>query len=370
MDIPHCPNPRCCHFSHPPEHTWYIRYGFHRTKAFGSIQRFKCKHCGSTFSTRTFEIDYCTKKRVEYTPLIEQLVTGSGLLDISRQMNLRPECIENRFERLSRVALAIHADLLEALPMQEDFVADGFETFSYSQYYPNHANILVGKRSEFIYAMGFANLRRKGRMTAAQKKKRAALEKRGKAHPKALEQSMRNLVADSTQRLIMKGISMKMLYTDEHAAYPRAFRTIEGFSQLFTHVRISSKNRVQRARQLCAVDYVDHQFRKDMSDHARETVQFAKCPSAQMARLVVYRFYHNCCIPRREMERRKGNMETHAERAGVSRKTLDEIIRRYWGKRVFLQKTSLCREERNTWLCAWRNPGRSFGRYIPHYIAA
>lgn len=368
MEIPHCPNHKCDNFEAQTHQNWYIHYGFHETKAFGPVPRFRCKCCNKTFSTQTFSIDYYAKKVINYETLLSQLVTASGLIDMSRNLKVRVESIQNRFERLCRCTLGIHADLLGLLPMVEDMAADGFESFSYSQYFPNHVNLFAGSDSEFIYALGFANLRRKGRMTEEQKEKRKRLEACAKAKPKAIETSFLNLCRDLLQRLTAKGITGKTLFTDEHRAYPRAFSRVKGFLQLFDHKQISSKAPRTRDNPLFPVNYVDRQLRKDLSDHCRETVQFAHCPSALMARASVYRFYHNCVIPRRVKQHRLGNEETHAEEAGIPRAKLDEVIKHYTGKRVFFHKILLGLEEQKTWFLEWRNPGRILGRYVPKYI--
>jgi hypothetical protein len=216
--------------------------------------------------------------------------------------------------------------------------------------------------------MGFANLRRKGRMTEEQKEKRARLEAIAKADPKSIRTSFINLSTDLLHRLTAKGITRKTLFTDEHRAYPMAFRRVKDFSKLFDLKQIPSTAARTRGNPLFPVNYVDRQLRKDLSDHCRETVQFAHCPSALMARASVYRFYHNCVIPRRVWQHRKGNEETHAERAGMSRGKLGEVIKRYMGKRVFFHKIRLGLEEQKTWFLEWRNPGRILGRYVPKYI--
>lgn len=370
MDIPHCPNPACRCFHEVPESSWYIRYGRYHTDAFGNVQRFRCKGCGVSFSTQTFSIDYYAKRIIDYDTLVEHLVSASGILDLGRKLNARAETIENRFERLSRCAVSIHGELLKVLPMDEDMAADGFESFSYSQYYPNDVNLIVGSSSEFIYAMGLSVLRRKGRMSERQREKRRRLELKGKADRKAVEESMYHILEDITQRLSRKGVRRKVLFSDERAAYARAVRRIKEFPEHFVHVRIPSGACRTQGKPLFAVSYVDRQIRKDLCDHVRETVQFAKCPSALMSRLSVYRFYHNCCIPRRVRASRRGEDETHAQRAGVSAREQKAIIERYWKKRCFLLQQDLDREERKTWMCGWRNPGVAYGRYIPQYIAA
>ena len=367
MEIRHCPNPQCTCFSVPPRPNWYMRYGHHSTRTFGRVQRYRCHHCRRTFSDQTFSIDYYVKKAIDYESLLQQLVTASGCLDMGRALGVRAESIQNRCERLARCVLCIHSDLLELLPLREDLVADGLESFAFSQYYPNHVSVAAGSASEFIYTQGFAVLRRKGRMTAEQKRKRQLLELRARAHPKAVQTSVRHLAEDLTQRLARKGITHKTIVTDEHRAYPRAFAAVPDFETRFTHVCVSSRQPRTRTNPLFPVNYVDRQVRKDMSDHVRETVQFAKCPSALMARMALYRFYHNCCMPRRVRQYRKGNPETHAERAGVPRLQLQTVIARHWGRRGFLHKVALGCEELKTWLCEWRNPGIAMGRYVPRY---
>jgi len=369
MYIPHCPNPTCVNFHHPLSGSWYQRYGHHYTDAFGAVQRFKCTACGKTFSTQTFHIDYYAKKVIDYEILIEHLVTSSGVLDLCRKLGVNAGSIENRFERLCRCVLAIHSALLSVLPLEEDVAADGLESFCFSQYYPNNINIIAGSRSEFIYSLGLSVLRRKGRMTESQRNKRESLEKRGKADPKAVERSFFHLFTDLTQRLARKAVTRKTLFTDEHPAYPRAFSRIPSFPLFFLHRTIPSKAPRSFLNPLFPVNYVERQVRKDNSDHLRETVKFAKCPSALMARMAVYRFYHNCLIPRRVHESRRGNNETHAERAGLPPEKLSLLISSHWMHRCFLHKQDLGIEERTTWLCGWRNPGVHFGRYIPKYLS-
>ncbi len=96
---------------------------------------------------------------------------AAGLGDIGRAINARIETVQNRFERLARCYQAIHSEMLPDLPLQEDMAAEGLESFSLSQYFPHHINIFAVSESEFIYSMGFANLRRKGRMPNTQKSK-------------------------------------------------------------------------------------------------------------------------------------------------------------------------------------------------------
>ena len=367
---PHCTNPQCRFFHHndPHDTSWRSDHGTYSTKAFGTVQRYRCHSCGKTFSTQSFSMDYWVHHPVDYLPLIQNLVSTSGQGNMSRFHHLRYEVIQNRYERISRFFLALHAYLRSHLSLEEDFVLDGFESFSCSQFFPNNINLLVGDGSEFIYGMGYAQLRRKGRMTDAQKRRRAELEAYyGKAPPKAVETSVASLIEDLCILLSRKPVSRKLLKTDEHKAYVRALQRMNKSAEYLEHVQYSSKAARTPQNPLFPVNYVDRQIRKDQINHVRETVQFARCPAAMMVRLTVYQGYHNYLMPRRVRAQRKGNWETRGEHLGLRSDRVLAAIGRYWGRRVFLNKSALWESEKMTWLLGWRNQGMEMGRRQPQY---
>ena len=328
-----------------------------------------CLCCGKTFSNQTFLIDYYVKKPVDYMQLLVPLLSTSGQGNITRFSNLRYELIQNRYERLCRMFLALHAELRKQIKPDEDFVLDGLESFSLSQYYPNNVNIIAGSESEFIYGMGFSQIRRKGEMTIKQKEKREHLEKKyGKAPPKAIEMSVYSLLCDLGIYLHSNNLALKKLKTDEHKAYVRAFKRISDLSDFLKHEQYSSKKARNVQNPLHKANYVDRQVRKDQANHVRETVQFARCPSAMMIRLSLYQVYHNYMMPRRVKEQRKGNWETRGEFLGLGKKVFFNTLGKVFGKRVFIHKYDLWEEEKKTWLILWRNKGIAIGKRIPRYI--
>ena len=286
MRFPHCPNPGCIKFANQNDQNWYLKHGIYHSKTQGKIQRYQCKTCRKTFTPRAFSIDYYAKIPLDYSQLFSQLISASGINDISRNMEVAVSTIINRCERLARNCIAIHAELLDAAMIKqaqppddnftpENIAADGFESFSQSQYFPHHINIFAGEKSEYIYALGFSNLRRKGRMTTAQKRKRSLLESLEKADPKAIESSFRSLTENIMQLLdAHKVTKVKRLTTDKHKAYPRAFAKVKNFDQHFQHIALSSRAARTITSPLFSVNYIDRQIRKDNSDHGRETVKF------------------------------------------------------------------------------------------------
>ncbi len=368
---PHCSNPYCpfFYYRNTQDTSWRDPHGSYFTLAFGEVPRYQCRWCGKTFSDQTFKVDYYVKHPVDYLPLIKSLVSTSGQGNMGRFTGFRYELIQNRYERMARFFLALHAALRTEIVQEEDFVLDGFESFSLSQFFPNNVNILVGAQSEFIYQMGFAQLRRKGAMTDEQKVRREELEAcLGKAPPKAVEDSVARILEDICSWLIEKGFAAKRLKTDQHKAYVRSLRRVARADGLLQHKRYSSKIPRTRKNPLFAVNYVDRQFRKDQVNHVRESVQFARCPAAMMNRLTIYQGYHNYLMPRRVRAQRKGDWQTRGEALGVPTAKILEVIESLWGKRIFLHHTSLWQEERRTWLMKWRNKGVKLGRRVPFYV--
>ncbi|GAB1481491.1 hypothetical protein MASR2M78_03060 [Treponema sp.] len=155
MIPPFCPNPFC--FAHRVEYTsadglpFFLERGTYTTKVVGSVQRFRCKLCGRGFSARTFSIDYYTKKTLDNREIFRAIAAGESVSSIARHLHCSFGSAQNRLERLGRNAIFMQSKLMESLAFKEDLVADGFESFTKSQYHPCNINILVGKnRNSFM----------------------------------------------------------------------------------------------------------------------------------------------------------------------------------------------------------------------------
>ena len=188
--------------------------------------------------------------------------------------------------RLGRHALLMLAAERPRGPVDEALVIDGFESFAYSQFHPLHLNIAVGSKSHFTYAFTLAALRRKGRMTQQQKRVRLKLEFRhGVPDPKAIEKSIADLVRIAAPFAKELGI-----ISDEHPAYPRGFKRLEGIK--VTHVQISSKVARTYLNPLFPVNLMDLLLRHNSANHKRETIAYSKRHQAAIERaawLIVWR---------------------------------------------------------------------------------
>ena len=75
-----CPN-KDCRFHNRAcarEHQWYILFGTFDTLCRGTIQRFRCLHCGKTCSTQTFSVHYWTHSTNDLSWLLEHLYGCCG----------------------------------------------------------------------------------------------------------------------------------------------------------------------------------------------------------------------------------------------------------------------------------------------------
>jgi len=284
---PHCPNENCkSHFDLQSE--WrYKRNGFFpRISDNRRFQRFTCKDCGVSFSSRTFRTDYWLKRR----DILPQLMTLSAGGMANRQMadhlEVSPSTVDRQIQRLGRHCLLFHAEMMEKLEPPKRIVIDGLESFELSQYYPFHFHAAVAKESGFFLWFTDSPLRRKGRHTDSQKKRRAELEHIfGRPDPKAVRKDMQELLETVTRG--GQGIT---IISDMHKSYPPAIRAIQA---IVHHERISSKVLRDRNNKMCEINLLDGLIRHGQANHKRETWSWAKRRGMSALRLAIYLVWRN-----------------------------------------------------------------------------
>ena len=215
-----CPNPKCKNHNKSSENKiFFIKTGYYKTKTFGYVQRYKCKSCNRSFSDQTFMLDYYAKKILNYKTLFSFLISKSGIRSMSRFFDVSTETIQNRISRLARQSLVFHEKCKSTIRLNEDLTADGFESYSVSQYFPDNINILVGKDSQYIYFNDYVTIRRKGRMSDKQKKKREKLENIFRADPGGIKQSFARLLGEIVKLEKNKSLDSITLFTDKKKDY-------------------------------------------------------------------------------------------------------------------------------------------------------
>ncbi len=367
---PFCPNTRCVHHHANLRHPYvqYTRWGRYPSLAFGKVQRFICMACHRTFSVQTFSPSYCAKRDLDFGDIIARLVSTSGLRAIGRALGISCDSVSNRVERAARQVLAAESRLSPTRRPTEDLCADGFESYCVSRYFPNNINLLVGKSSQFVYATNQVTIRRKGRMTEQQRKRRAQLETRFMANPKGIEQSFCDLIREGLHVLSDEHRPRLELWTDRKQEYGSALGGSPVISALLrscrlVHATVSSRQARTADNPLFAVNYIDREIRKDLHEHVRETSCFGRNVNRQMERLTVYLFFHNYLKPHRVAR----GEASHAEFAGSDHGEIKQELAAIWKDRARLARVSLTDSMLQTWLRSRETPLKERTEHIPLY---
>jgi transposase-like protein len=315
---PHCPNPNCIFFN-PLTQAWpFKRKGFYtRLQSPRRIQRFTCLACHRHFSTQTFSVSYW-QRRPRLIPRVFMMTVGCmANRQMARALACSPSTIAHHIARLGRHCLLLQARDLTRITLSGEIAIDGFETFEWSQYFPFHHNVAVDADSGYFLYHTDSPLRRKGRMTARQKVRRADLEDQlGRAHPRAVETGMRELL----EALVPRHTSV-IIRSDDHRAYPRA---IGALGTEVIHRITSSKQRRDERNPLWEINVLDLMIRHSTAAHKRETIAWAKRRQASIEKLTIFQVWRNYMKRRRE----KGTHATPAMLLGVAS--------RPWGLRDLL----------------------------------
>jgi len=291
---PQCPRTRCAYHHCSTGWRW-IRHGtYARQCAPRIIPRYRCCHCGATFSSQTFSTTYYLKRPELLEPLFHRLLACSAYRQIAREARCVHSTLMRQAARLGRHCLLLLTEARRTVtltPLREPLVIDGFESFAFSQYHPLHLHLNVGADSHFTYAFTHSRLRRKGRMTPPQRRRRGALEAEyGRAEPRAIELDMGaalKLSAPRPQPLIV--------LSDEHPAYPRAFQHLP--QHAITQRCTPSVQARTVHNPLFPVNRLDLLLRHNSANHKRETIAFSKRHQGVVERAAVLVVWGNFAKP-------------------------------------------------------------------------
>ena len=285
---PFCPNPTCRHHSGLRDDWRFKRAGFFTRLALPHrIQRFTCLHCGRSFSSQSFATTYWLKRPDLPRLVFMKSVGGMAARQIARDLEVAPSSVDRTIARLGRHCLLLHTKMTADTRPAGDLVLDGFESFEFSQYFPFHHHLLVEADTGFFWHFTDSPLRRKGRMTEAQKHRRELLEAcLGRPDPRAIEKDVHELLRTALARETSVTIR-----SDDHRSYPRAFR---GLTCRIRHEITPSRERRDADNPLFEINLLDLLIRHSQANHKRETIAWSKRrqgSAERLAALLVWRNY-------------------------------------------------------------------------------
>ncbi len=375
---PFCPRAGCpYHLSPPKGRTWYWKWGFFFDAIFGRVQRFRCLGCQAAFSTQTFSTHYHIKRYIDLPTFTGRIASGATVRSLARLFGRSTGSIANRTDRLMRQALVLLADCTRLPLHTEDLCADGFRTFTVSQYFPCDVNILVGQRTDLLYGLDYALLRRSGSMTDEQKRIRAEIDRQVSFDGRATEKSFARLLDTVVSLSMCEPGYRRTLWTDRHPAYTAAWDAHAHVQHLLkngwiTRQTVSSRAARTSSNPLRAVNYMDREIRKDRADHHRETVCFARNVCMMLARLTLYFAHHNMLKKYRILgSRSPGPSETmklsHARCAGISAQKQLEQMSGVMQRRRFLSRELLPQFYEQLWRKQIPTPLKVSPERVPLY---
>ena len=336
---PHCPNDDC------PSNTdsdteWRFKRNGKKVRVSDGLryQQFTCKICGVYFSSRTFCGDYWLKRRDAYKQIMTLSANGMCNRQIARHLKVSPSTVDRHVERIGRQCLLFHAEVMKDYTPPKTIVVDGFQTYELSKYFPCDFNVAVAKDEGFFLWFTDSPLRRSGKHTEYQKKRRAELEaKFGRPDPQAVRKDMQELL-----EVVALGGRGIQLISDEHLSYPPAVRAVNqmsvamhGIKAIVHHERIPSKLFRDRNNKMWEVNLLDGLIRHSEANHKRKTWASAKRRNMAALRLVIYLVCRNYLWPRWA----KSCKKTPAMFMGLMDRALE--VEEILGQRLFIGKVGL-----------------------------
>ena len=308
-----CPRVSCpAHTLNLPNRSWCYRHGYHLTNAFGRVQRYRCRHCGKTFSDQTFLLNYWLKKPTDFHSLGRDINSSASSNFVARHHHLSADSMRIRHDRLARNALYLQSLLTEHLQIIEPLVADGLESYVDSQYFPVNLNILIGSISQFVYFFTESHSRRKGTTTEKQKQRMREIYADKSFAGSRISTMLRTLLEYTIGRCPTKELTLR---TDEHPVYEQVIKRWNGSERrglkIKHEVTVSTEPRTM-SNPLFAANYFDRLIRKDLPNHRRETVCQARNDRNLLSRFVYYVVTHNFYKPYRISSKAKQRRATHA----------------------------------------------------------
>ena len=369
-----CPNSGCEAHHEPPRSRWWVRNGTYSSALRGRIQRYRCSLCGRGFSTQSFDIDYYAKRRVDYHRLVGLVGSCCGVRQMARYLGVGYETIGNKIMRFARQAVALQSAVMDGLSVREDLCADGLQSYWVNQYVPNNITVLAGARSRFIYAATASSLRRAGRMTAGQKRRRVHLEQTFRADPKALTHAFTEICDVVCRAVAGSAQQLTVLDTDEHRAYTRALGAHGWWYELSHTARVvhrQTNSCLPRtgANPLAAMNTIDRQIRIDLAEHVRETVRFARNPNRSMERFWVWCFHYNY-HKRYRITQPAADTTMHYQAAQIEGLRVERAQKGIWSRRRFRTRSALFGPPLVLWLRMIERPFREGWDYLPRYLVA
>jgi IS1 family transposase len=288
------------------------------------VPRFRCRLCGRGFSRQTFRADRGQKKPFINAACLDLMVACVGLRQAARVLRVARRTVEHRFAWLARHAADFQANRLAAVHIAGPFQIDELESFEANRYQPVTVPVLIERSSLFIVATAVGPLRRKGRMTARQRLRRAEHEARHGRRPSQSRRAVREVLS----RLCAVAPSTLILESDAKPLYGRLGKELFG-TRLRWHTHSASARR-DRRNPLFPINHTNARLRHFLARLRRRTWCITKRREWLQAHLCIAMLWSNFC---RGVTNRTGISPAQALAVAPRRYRPEEVLawRQDWG---------------------------------------
>ena len=301
-----CPNPDCA-LADPARAAlvrprFFNHCGSYKSRIFGrpTIPRFRCRRCKRTFSHRTFCGTY-RQKKPELNPRIWQCFSsGVSRRQTARLVGASRGTVERRFVLFAAQSRLLHEQTLSTASLPQSCLHvqfDEMESFVQDRFHPVSLPVMVLEENYFIVDSRVASIRRKGVLTAGQKKKLEKIEeKEGRRENRSIPELEAMLAALRTFAIPeKKGQSPPFvsLKSDEKTVYPRLIGTVLAPTLRYRHLSFSGKIKRDARNPLFPINHTNAEHRYHVAMLLRRSWCHAKTEAGLSRHLAIYRVYRN-----------------------------------------------------------------------------
>ena len=286
-----CPRPECPAHAQPFP-GFFIRDGvYHPLCRPHPVPRFRCRVCGRGFSRQTFRADYRQKKPSINATCCDLLVACVGLRQAARVLKVARRTIERRFAWLALHATRFQANRLAGVSLAGPFQLDELESFEANRYQPVTVPTLIERRTLFLIATAVGPLRRKGRMTPLQRRRRLQHEARPGRRPSHSRAAVRTILA--RLRPLVRPPRPLILESDEKPLYGRLGNDL--FGPRFRWRRHSAAARRDRTNPLFPINHTNARLRHFLARLRRRSWCVSKKRDCLQRHLSIAALWSNFC---------------------------------------------------------------------------
>jgi transposase-like protein len=322
---PRCPHAPCTARLDPAA-PFFHRDGLYRPRCRAHpVQRFRCRLCGRRFSRQSFRADRNQKKPHLNGPFLRLMLACVALRQAARVLGVARRTVERRFVWLARHAAQFHRNRLASL--EGPFMLDELETFEGNRYQPVTVPVLIEPRSFFLIASETGPLRRKGRMTPMQRRRRAEHEALHGRRPSHSAAAVRAVLVHLRQVAVAH--RPIVLHSDRKPLYARLGRQL--FGSRFAWAPHSASARRDRRNPLFPINHTNARLRHFLARLRRRSWCVSKRRLRLQQHLQIAALWMNYCRP---ITNRTGTTPAQALRLAPRRYREEEVLAwsEAWGR--------------------------------------